>query len=104
MKRRSFLSVAVPAALAGAAFAADKAEPRLSGHVRELIKDKNTLDIFTNKDRSVIRHVRYDGDTQFTLDGKPADAGAVEQGYRVVAVGAWDGKDLKAKTVALYKR
>ena len=42
MKRRSFLSVAVPAALAGAVFAADKAEPRLSGHVRELIKDKNT--------------------------------------------------------------
>jgi hypothetical protein len=46
----------------------------------------------------------YDGSTQFTNDGKPGSAEDVKPDLRIVAIGKFEGVNLKATNVALTPR
>ena len=103
--RRTFIGSTLPFAFAGIALAqAKKKEDRLSGVVTNVDAGKMTIEMHMRNNPNLLRKIIYDDATKFTLDGKPAKASDVKQGYRVVAVGTFEGVDLKATTVALTNK
>lgn len=102
MLRRSFLSYTIPAALAGSLLAQENPD-RLSGSVKSI--DKKTMVIeLTPRNSTAVRKVHYDANTKFTLIDKPGKVDDVMEGMRIVAVGKFDGVDLKASNISLKPR
>lgn len=102
MNRRTFVGVAVQFGFAAVALAA-KAD-RLSGVVKTVDADKQTIEMSVRKSPNQIRKIMYDGSTSFTMDGKPAKSEDTKQGHRIVAVGKFEGVNLKATQIALYNK
>ena len=102
MLRRTLLACVVPAALAGVMYAEDKkAGGRLSGVVKSVDKDKSSIDMLMRNNPNTRRTIMYDGSTKFTLDGKSANADAVKEGQTIVAVGTFEGINLKATKISV---
>jgi len=92
--------------LAGAALAQNKkAKPdRLSGVVQSVDAGTSTITMHVRKNASQVRKIMYDGSTMFTLDKKPAKASDVKDGQGIVAIGKFEGVNLKATQIALTLR
>ncbi len=103
MNRRTFLGVALPFGFAGVALAQAKKD-RLSGVVNTVDAGKKTIEMHPRKSPNAIRKIMYDDSTSFTLDGKPAKAEDTKEGNRIVALGKFEGVNLKASQVALYNK
>jgi hypothetical protein len=100
--RRTFLGSALPFAFAGIALAqAKKKDDRLSGLVTNVDTDKMTIEMHMRNNASAIRKIMYDGATTFTLDGKPAKSSDAKPGNGIVALGKFEGVNLKATKIAL---
>jgi len=106
MNRRSFLGVTLPFGLAGVALAQTKKAKldRLSGIVQMVDAGANTIQMRGRKSSTQVRKIMYDGSTTFTLDKKPAKASDIKEGQGIVAVGKFEGVNLKATQVALTQR
>ena len=102
MLRRHFAKLLLPAALAGSLFA--KNPDRLSGVVRSVDKAKMLIEINLSSNPNSVRKIIYEAATQFTLDDKPAQADAIKDGLRIVAIGKFESLDLKATKVSLKHR
>jgi hypothetical protein len=102
VNRRTFLGVAATLSLAAVALAAKL--DRLSGVVKELDAANSTIVMHLRSSPNQVRKIMYDGSTSFTLDGKPAKAEDAKEGYRIVALGKFEGVNLKASQVALYNK
>ncbi len=105
MNRRTFFRSAIPFALAGVALAqkAPKLD-RLSGVIKSVDKGKMTIEIRGRTNANAIRLVMYDVGTNFTMQGKPGTADDLKEGLRIVALGKFEGINLKATTVTLTLR
>jgi hypothetical protein len=103
MRRRIFIQVILPAAVAGTLLA-EKKPDRLSGVVKSVDKAKMTVDLTPSKSPNAVRKVMFDASTKFTLDGKPAQADALADSLRIVAVGTFEGVNLKATEISLKHR
>ncbi len=102
MRRRAFLGLALPVALAGLAYAQEtKGKDRLSGKVRSVDKDKSTIQMYMSNNPNTLRTIMYDASTKFTLNGAAANADAVKEGQRIVAVGTFEGVNLKATKISV---
>ncbi len=107
MNRRTFMGVFAPFALAGVALAQEEAKkkssttPRISGRVQNTDSKSMVIEVRPSRAGNVIRKVMYDANTQFMTDNKPGSAEDAKQGVRIVAVGDWDGVNLKAKKITL---
>ena len=105
MNRRTFIRSAIPFGLAGIALAQKAAKPdRLSGYVRSVDKGKMTIEMRMRTSASAIRQIMYDSSTKFTMQGKPGTADDVKEGLRIVALGKFEGVNLRATQVALTQR
>lgn len=102
MNRRTFLAIAIQ--LGGAAVALAAKQDRLSGVVNSVDTSTKTIQIHMRKSTAQVRKIMYDDSTSFTLDGKAAKVEDVKEGLRIVAVGKFEGVNLKATQVALYNR
>ncbi len=100
MLRRDFLRSAAPVALAGLAWAQEK-KGRLSGKVRSVNKDKSAIEMSTTDNPQAPRTITYDASTKFTLNGKTGTAADVKEGQSIVAVGTFDGVNLKATKISV---
>jgi hypothetical protein len=103
MVRRQFLAIVLPVAFAGTLMAFQKPD-RLSGVVRQVDKTKMVIEITLSSNPSSVRKIHYDANTKFTFDKKPAQADVVKDGLRIVAIGKFEGVDLKATDVSLRNR
>ena len=83
---------------------AQKKPDRLSGVIKSFDKAKMTIDLAPSKSPNAIRKVMFDASTKFTLDGKPAQADAVADSLRIVALGTFEGVNLKATEISLKQR
>jgi cytochrome c-type biogenesis protein CcmE len=102
MNRRTFMGSALGFGLAGVALAQKTAKPgRLSGIVKSVDKGKNTIEMRGKSSSNAVRLIMYDAGTKFTMQGKPATADDVKEGLRIVAIGNFEGVNLKAAQVAL---
>ena len=102
MNRRTFMQSALPFAIAGVAFAQKAAKPdRLSGIVKTVDKSKMSIEMRGRKSANQIRQIMYDAESKFTLNGKPASVDDAKEGYEIVALGKFQGINLKANTIAL---
>lgn len=105
MNRRIFIRSAIPFGLAGVALAQKAARPdRLSGFVKGVDKAKMTIEMRGRTNANIVRQIMYDANTQFTLQGKPATADDLKEDLRIVAIGKFEGINLKATQVALTVR
>lgn len=104
MFRRTFLGVLIPSALAAAAFAQEAKPDRLSGRVRHVDKKAMVIEMAMSRQPSAIRKIMCDANTKFTVLGKPGKFEDVEEGMRVVAIGKFEGVNLKATEVSLTAR
>ena len=106
MNRRIFIRSAIPFGLAGVALAQKKAAKpdRLSGVVKSVDKSKMTIEMRGRTSANVVRLIMYDADTKFTIQGKPGTADDLKQDLRIVALGKFEGVNLKATQVALTLR
>lgn len=105
MNRRKFMGVLAPFAFAGVVAAQEAAKkgttPRISGRVQNTDTKGMTIEVRPSRGGNAIRKVIYDANTQFMTDNKPGSADDAKQGVRIVAVGEWDGVNLKAKKITL---
>jgi len=106
VNRRTFLGVTLPFGLAGVALAQNKKAKldRLSGVVKSVDAGGSTIEMHIRKNPNQVRKIMYDNSTTFTLDKKPAKASDVKEGQGIVAVGKFEGINLKATQVALTLR
>lgn len=105
MNRRTFIRWAVPAGFAGVALAQKAAKSdRLSGVVKSVDKGKMTIEMRGRKSANVVRIIMYDANTKFTMDGKPGTADNIKEDLGIVAVGKFEGVNLKATQIALTQR
>ena len=104
MRRRTFLAVGLSASVAGLALAQNAKQERLSGNVDDVDTAKMAIQMHTRKSPGVRRVVNYDDTTKITLDGKAATAKDAKQGYRIVALGQYEGNNLKATSIELFAR
>ena len=74
---------------------------RLSGVVRSADATTMSIEMHIRKNPNQVRKIMYDDATEFTLGGKPAKAADAKEGYGIVALGKFEGVDLKATQVAL---
>ena len=102
MNRRAFIGVAIQFGIGAASFAAKM--DRLSGVVKSVDAASMTIEMRMRTSPNQTRKIMYDGSTSFTLDGKPAKAEDTKEGLRIVALGKFEGVNLKASQVALYNR
>jgi hypothetical protein len=102
VNRRTFLGVAVPTGFAAVALAAK--QDRLSGVVKTVYLDQKTIEMHLRTSPNQIRKIMYDDSTSFTMDGKPAKPEDTKEGLRIVALGKFEGVNLKASQVALYNK
>ena len=106
MNRRTFLGITLPLGLAGVALAQGKKAKidRLSGIVQSVDAGASTIQMHVRKNASQVRKIMYDNSTTFTLDKKPAKASDVKEGLGIVAIGKFEGVNLKATQIALTNR
>jgi hypothetical protein len=105
MNRRIFLLSALSVGVTGLALAQKAAKQgRLSGVVKSFDKSKMTIEMRGKTSAGVVRNIMYDPNTTFTLQGKPATADELKEGRRIVALGKFEGVNLKATTIALTER
>lgn len=105
MQRRKFVQIALLASMAGVLFAQGNATPdRLSGSIKSINKEKMSIEIAMRKSPNVVRVCFYDANTRFTYKNKPAKADDLKEGLRIVAVGRFEGVNLKASDIALNER
>ena len=105
MNRRIFMLSAIPLGLAGVGLAQKAAkQDRLSGIIRSVDKSKMTIEMRGRTDANIVRNIMYDANTKFKLQGKPATADDLKDGRRIVALGKFEGVNLKATQVALTER
>ena len=105
MNRRTLILSAIPFGLAGVAFAQKAAkQDRLSGVVKTVDAAKMTIEMRGRKAANVVRLIMYDANTQFTLQGKPCKADEVKPDLNIVALGKFEGVNLKAAKIALTIR
>lgn len=104
MKRRAFVQIILPAAVAGTLLAQKKQSGRLSGVVKSVDKAKMTIEMSPSNSPNSSRKIIWDANTKFTLDGKPAQADVGKETMRVVAVGEFEGVDLKATKISYKNR
>ena len=107
MNRRTLLGVTLPFGLAGIAAAQSKKAKkpdRLSGVVRSVDAGAKTIEMHIRKNPNQVRKIMFDDSTKFTLGGKPAKAADAKEGYGIVALGRFEGINLKADQVALTLR
>ena len=105
MNRRIFIQSAMAFGLAGVALAQKaKAPDRLSGVVNNVDKGTMTIEMRDRKNANVIRKIMFDSNTRFTMQGKPGTADDIKKDLRIVAVGKFEGINLKATQVALTLR
>jgi len=81
-----------------------KKPDRLSGVVKSVDAGAMTIEMHIRKNPNQIRKIIYDGATTFTLGGKPAQAADAKEGYGIVALGKFEGINLKATQIALTLR
>jgi hypothetical protein len=103
MERRSFVKFMLPAMLAGALLG-EKKEDRLSGIVKTIDAAKMTIEMAPSNSPRSVRKIVWDANTKFTLDGKPSQADVAKDGMHVVALGKFDGLDLKATLISFKHR
>jgi len=107
VNRRTFLGVTLPFGLAGIAVAqtkkAKKAD-RLSGVVKSVDAGSKTIEMHIRNNPNQVRKIMFDDSTKFTLAGKPATAADTKEGQRIVALGKFEGINLKADQIALTVR
>jgi len=102
MTRRNLFKLALPLTVVGIALAQKKEKvDRLSGSVVSMDADKMTIEMHIRKNPNQRRKIFYDATTSFTLAGKPAKAADVKPGNGIVALGKFQGVDLKANRIAL---
>ena len=105
MNRRIFMLSAIPLGLAGVGLAQKAAkQDRLSGIIRSVDKSKMTIEMRGRTDANIVSNIMYDANTHFTLQGKPATADDLKDGRRIIALGKFEGVNLKATQVALTER
>ena len=104
MHRRAFLLLGISTTLASAVLAQETKQERLSGNVDDVDTAKSAIQMHTRKTPGVKRVINYDDNTKITLDGKPATGKDAKQGYRIVALGKFDGNNLKANSIELFAR
>ncbi len=104
MQRRSFLVFGLPTSLAGIAIAQNAKQERWSGNVDDVDTAKMAIQMHTRKSPGVRRTVNYDDNTKITLDNKPATAKDAKPGYRIVALGKFEGNNLKATQISLFEK
>jgi hypothetical protein len=105
MQRRDFVRTILPLAAAGTLLAQSSTNPdRLSGIVKSINKEKTSVEISMRKSPNVIRICMWDNTTRFTYKNKPAQAGEMKEGMRIVAVGKFEGINLKAAAISLNDR
>jgi hypothetical protein len=105
VNRRRFLQVAVPLGVAGIAVAQEKAKPdRLSGYVESMDKAKNTIVMHTRAAPTVKRNIMFDENTKVLVANKPGNIDEVKEGMRIVAIGKFQGVDLKATDISVRPR
>ena len=100
MKRRTFLGVTLPL-MAGVALAKEPKPDRLSGYVKSVEKKDMTINMHTKANPTLERKIMYDDKTKFTVLGKPGTIDDVKDGMRIVAIGKFDGTNLRATNVSL---
>jgi cytochrome c-type biogenesis protein CcmE len=101
MRRRKFLGVLIPAAVASAALAQETKPDRLSGRVKSIDKKGMVIEMYMRRQQSVVRKIMYDANTKFTVAGKAGKPDDVAEGMRIVAIGKFDGVNLKATDINL---
>jgi cytochrome c-type biogenesis protein CcmE len=101
MRRRTFLGVLIPT-MAGTVALAQEAKPdRLSGRVKSVDKKGMVIEMYMRRQQSVVRKIMYDASTQITVAGKPGKPDDIAEGMRIVAIGKFDGVNLKATAISL---
>ncbi len=101
MNRRTFLGVAAPLTLAGVVLAKEPKPDRLSGYVKTVEKKDMVISMHTKSNPNIERKIMYDTNTKFTVLGKPGSIDDVKEGMRIVAIGKFEGTNLKATDVSL---
>jgi hypothetical protein len=105
MNRRIFIRSVIPCGLAGVALAQKAVkQDRLSGIVKSVDKGKMTIEMRGRTNANIVRQIMYDANTRFTMQGKPGTADDLKESLRIVAVGKFEGVNLKATQVALTQR
>jgi hypothetical protein len=81
-----------------------KKPDRLSGVVKSVDAGSKTIEMHMRKSPNQVRKIMFDDSTKFTLSGKPATAADAKEGQGIVALGKFEGINLKAGQVALTLR
>jgi hypothetical protein len=92
-------------AATGALFAqTSSSADRLSGTIKSINKERMSIEIAMRKSPNVVRVCLWDSTTRFSYRNKPAQAGDMKDGMRIVAAGKFEGVNLKAAAVSLNDR
>lgn len=102
MNRRTFIQVALPLGLAGIIVAEDaKKVDRLSGYVKGVDKGKMSIVMTTRAHPTNMRKIVCDSNTKIMVAGKAGTFDDVKENMRIVAIGKFEGVDLKATDVSV---
>lgn len=72
---------------------------RLSGTVKYVDAKAMTVEITMSKTPSAVRKVMWDASTKVTVGDKPGTSDDIKEGMRIVAVGKFEGVNLKATAI-----
>jgi hypothetical protein len=101
MVRRSFV-LSLP--ILSAVVLAQEQPDRVSGVVRSADLKQMTIEVALRSQPNVLRKVLFDTTTKITMEEKPGQASDIKEGLRIVAVGKFEGVNLKATAISLRTR
>jgi len=102
LRRVVFSLVAIAVSSLLAVSAQDAAKPdRLSGVVRQIDKSAMKITMAVRNQPTAQRVILYDANTRIKLGDKPVTIDDVREGMRIVAIGKFEGVQLKATDMTL---
>ncbi len=72
---------------------------RLSGTVKTVDAKTMTIEITMSRTPSAVRKIMWDESTKVLVGDKPGSSSDIKEGMRIVAVGKFEGVNLKATTI-----
>lgn len=96
----AFLSALLGLSLLAPAQNEKKAQPdRLSGTIRMVDASTMTIEITTRSTPTATRKIMWDASTKVLVGDQPGTAADIKEGMRIVAIGKFEGVNLKATTI-----
>lgn len=77
-----------------------KAQPdRLSGTVRSVDAKSMTIEITMSRTPTTVRKIMWDANTKVLVGDTPGTSADIKESMRIVAIGKFEGVNLKATTI-----